>query len=97
MFRKWEKDQDGRGVRCGSHILPETHQRKKYIHVEWFTHIEHLLNMREREREKNQDMTSTSERELLKIKGTHTLRSHLTRRDLKIVEKSTAAGMRRAK
>ena len=52
----------------------------------------------------NQDGTSTPEKEPLKREGTHTLGSHLTNREisrdrgnLKVLKKSAAAGLRRAK
>ena len=37
---------------------------------------------KKREREKNKDETSTPERELRKRKGTHSLGSHLTNREI---------------
>ena len=37
---------------------------------------------KKRERERNQDGTSTPERELRKRKGTHTLESHLTDKEI---------------
>ena len=52
---------------------------------------------RERERERNQDGISTLERELLKWKGNYTLGHQPRQRDLKVVEKSAAAGLRREK